>query len=246
MCVTSLRGLRKGARMKLPLGRYLALLKTYLKPQWRSTLLLVICLVAGIGLQLLNQQILRYFIDTAGRAAKEGASMSLVIAGLFSIAVALLNRGVPIATTYFSEYVAWTATNALRSDLVAHCLSLDRGFHKARTAGELIERIDGDVDALSNFFSQFAVSLLSNMLLLLGVLVLFFDIDWRVGVTMSAFSSVAFLIMLYLRHRALPFCKQQRQLSALFHGFLSERLGVTEDIRPNGPTTYILVRVYLL
>ena len=229
--------------MKLPLGRYLALLKTYLKPQWRSTLLLGICLVTGIGLQLLNPQILRYFIDAA---AKEGAPMSLVIAGLLFVAVALLNQGVSIATTYFSEYVAWTATNALRSDLVAHCLSLDMGFHKARTAGELIERIDGDVDALSNFFSQFAVSLLSNMLLLLGVLVLFFYIDWRVGVTMTAFSAVAFLIMLYLRHRAIPFWKQQRQMSATFYGFLSERLGGTEDIRANGATAYILLRFYLL
>jgi len=229
--------------MKLPLGRYLALLKMYLKPQGRSTLLLGICLVTGIGLQLLNPQILRYFIDTA---AKEGASMSLVIVGLLFVAVALLNQGVSIATTYFSEYVAWTATNALRSDLVAHCLSLDMGFHKARTAGELIERIDGDVDALSNFFSQFAVSLLSNMLLLFGVLVLFFDIDWRVGVTMTAFSAVAFLIMLYLRHRAIPFWKEQRQMSALFYGFLSERLGGTEDIRANGATAYILRRFYLL
>src|SRR5260370_2512267 len=246
MCVTSLRGLRKGAVMKLPLGRYLALLKTYLKPQWRSTLLLGICLVTGIGLQLLNPQILRYFIDAAGRAPKEGASMSLVIAGLFSIAVALLNRGVPIATTYFSEYVAWTATNALRSDLVALCLSRDMGSHKARTAGELIERIDGDVDALSNFFSQFAVSLLSNMLLLLGVLVLFFYIDWRVGVTMTAFSAVAFLIMLYLRQRAIPFWKEQRQMSALFYVFLSERLGGTEDILANGATASILPRFYML
>src|SRR5260221_1049464 len=229
--------------MKLPLGRYLALLKTYLKPQWRSTLMLEICLVTGIGLQLLNPQILRYFIDAA---AKEGAPMSLVIAGLLFVAVALLNQGVSIATTYFSEYVAWTATNALRSDLVAHCLSLDMGFHKARTAGELIERIDGDVDALSNFFSQFAVSLLSNMLLLLGVLVLFFYIDWRVGVTMTAFSAVAFLIMLYLRQRAIPFWKEQRQMSALFYGFLSERLGGTEDIRANGATAYILRRFYML
>ena len=232
--------------MKLPLGRYLALLKMYLKPQWRSILLLGICMVTGIGLQLLNPQILRYFIDTAGRAANGGTSMSLVIAGLLFVVVALLNQGTSIATTYLSENVAWTATNALRTDLVAHCLALDMSFHNTHTAGELIERIDGDVDALSNFFSQFAVSLLSNILLLLGVLVLFFDIDWRVGVTMTAFSAVAFLIMLYLRHRAIPFWKQQRQMSALFYGFLSERLGGTEDIRANGATAYILRRFYLL
>src|SRR5260370_39714801 len=121
MCITSLRGLRKGAVMKLPLGRYLALLKTYLKPQWRSTLLLGICLVTGIGLQLLNPQLLRYFIDAA---AKEGAPMTLVIAGLLFVAVAMMNQGAAMATTYCSEYVAWVGTNHRRSDLVSHRRSL--------------------------------------------------------------------------------------------------------------------------
>ena len=47
-------------------------------------------------------------------------------------------------------------------------------FHNARTPGELIERIDGDVTALANFFSRFVIQLLGNALLLLGVLALLF------------------------------------------------------------------------
>jgi len=39
-------------------------------------------------------------------------------------------------------------------------------FHQTRTPGELIERIDGDVDTLSDFFSQFVVNLLSNTLII--------------------------------------------------------------------------------
>ncbi len=50
--------------MHLPVKRYLTLLATYLKPQWWRTLLMTVCLLASIGLQLLNPQLLRYFIDT--------------------------------------------------------------------------------------------------------------------------------------------------------------------------------------
>lgn len=227
--------------MSFPVRRYFALLLTYLKPQWLKTFLMIVCLLAGIGFQLLNPQIIGYFINTA--TARGPASALLGAAGLYIIS-AILNQGISVAGTYFSQYVAWTATNQLRSDLVAHCLSLDMGFHKTHTSGEMIERIDGDVDALSNFFSQFAVNLLSNLLLLIGMLVLFFVISWLVGIVMTAFSLLALAILTYMRRRAIPLWKEQRRMSATYYGFLGERLNGLEDIRANGAGGAILRGFY--
>ncbi len=67
------------------------------------------------------------------------------------------------AVTYLGENVAWTATNALRAELAWHCLNLDMSFHNDHTPGEMIERIDGDVTELANFFSQFVVTLIGNV-----------------------------------------------------------------------------------
>lgn len=229
--------------MVFPVRRYFALLVTYLRPQWYRTVLLAFFLLLNIGLQLLNPQILRYFIDTA---LANGASLPLLWAALAFIGVALLNQVIAVASSYLSTNIAWTATNQLRSELVAHCLSLDMGFHKGRTSGEMIERIDGDVDDLSNFFSQFVVSLLMNALLLFGILALFFTIHWLVGVVMTAFSLFALLALGRMRRRIVPLWTAERQMSATFYGFLSERLGGTEDIRANGATAYIMRRFYLL
>ena len=74
-----------------------------------------------------------------------------------------------------SEQVGWSATNALRADLTLHCLKLDLTVHHQHTPGALIERIDGDVNAPANFFSQFVVRALGSMLLLGGVLVVLKD-----------------------------------------------------------------------
>ena len=60
----------------------------------------------------------------------------------------------------------------MREDLARHCLGLDMSFHTSRTPGELIERIDGDVTALSNFFSQFSVRVFGGALMLIGILVI--------------------------------------------------------------------------
>jgi ATP-binding cassette subfamily B protein len=229
--------------MGLPLKKYTDLLVNYLRPQWRKTLLMVVLLLVSVGLQLVNPLILRYFIDTA---LSSRASAYLTLVALLFIGIALTNQAVSILATYISENVAWTATNRLRTDLVAHCLSLDMAFHKAHTSGELIERIDGDVNTLSNFFSQFAVHLLSNLILLIGVLLLLFGINWRVGLAVSVFALTALFILIAIRSRAVPRWIAERQMSANFYGFLGEQLAGTEDIRANGATRYVMRRFHQL
>ena len=225
--------------MKLPLRQYLKLLAKYLKPQSRRSLLMGVLLLASIGLQLANPQVLRYFIDTATGGGKVA---SLMVAALLFIGIALTNQGVSILARYVSEKVAWTATNQLRTDLVAHCLDLDMAFHKEHTSGEMIERIDGDVNILSNFFSRFVIYLLGNVVLMIGVLLLLFQIDWRVGLAVSIFALLANYTLIRMRGRAVPVWTAERQLNAEFYGFLGEQLAGTEDIRGNGATRYVMRR----
>ena len=230
---------------KIALRRYSNLLATYLKPQRHRVALMAVLLLASVTLQLLNPQVLRYFIDTYVNGGG-GVGSSLLYAALLFIGIALANQGISILATYISENVAWTATNQLRTDLLAHCLALDMAFHKEHTPGELIERIDGDVDTLSNFFSRFVTHLVSNAILLIGVLMLLFLVDWRVGLTLTAFSALTLFILLRIRGKAVPYAVANRQMSANFFGFLGEQLAGTEDIRANGATAYVMKRFYLL
>jgi ATP-binding cassette subfamily B protein/ATP-binding cassette subfamily C protein len=156
--------------------------------------------------------------------------------------VAVVDQGLAVAATYFSENVAWTATNALRLDLTVHCLKLDYSFHKAHTPGELIERIDGDVNTLPNFFSIFLINFLGNILLFTGALALLFREDWRVGAGLSIFSLLASWIIYKFRAISVPYWEAMRQMSASFYGFLGELFVGTEDIRANGSQNYVMRR----
>jgi ABC-type multidrug transport system fused ATPase/permease subunit len=140
--------------------------------------------------------------------------------------------------------VGLVATNRLRADLMLHCLRLDPSFHNARTPGELIERIDGDVAKLGNFFARFVVQLLGNAVLLVGVLIVLFGVDWRVGGALTAFALVSLVILYNLRDVAVPHWTAARQASAELFGFLEERLAGTEDIRSSGATAYAMRRLF--
>ena len=219
------------------------LLVNYLRPQWSRVLLLSALLFGNIGLQLVNPQIMRNFIDTARGGSEAG---NLWRSALWFMGVALMQQIVSVWATYVSERVGWTATNALRADLAEHCLYLDMSFHNARTPGEMIERIDGDVTSLSSFFSQFVIQVFGNVVLLVGVLILLFREDWRIGLALGVFAAVALAVLWRLRGLAKPHWEAEREASAEQYGFLEERLAGTEDIRSCGAKAYVMRRFFEL
>ena len=227
--------------MTIPLKQYYRLLSTYLRPQRTRVLWMAVLLLANIALQLINPQIMRFFIDTA---LAGGELFILIRAAVFFIIIAFGSQVLAVGATYFAEQVAWTSTNALRTDLMEHCLGLDLSFHKTHAPGELIERIDGDVNMLSNFFSRFTIHILGSGVMLIGVLALLFREDWRIGLGMTLFALAALYILMRIRNIAIPFWKERRQINAKFYGFLGEHLTATEDIRANGAVGYVVRRFH--
>ncbi|MEO3945651.1 ABC transporter ATP-binding protein [Gorillibacterium sp. CAU 1737] len=226
---------------KIPLTRYAKLLSGYLLPQWKSVVVLYSLLMVSIGMQLINPQIVRYFIDSAQAKAEV---RDLYYAGALFIGVSLLYQLILLVTTYLSENVGWKATNQLRADVAEHCLRLDPGFHKSHSSGMLIERVDGDINALSNFFSKLSVMLLSNLALVVGILVLLFREGWQIGLVMTIFVGSAIKTLQYIRRFTAPLWTKVRAISAEFYGFLGEHLEGTEDARANGAAGFVMNRFY--
>lgn len=223
--------------MNITLQRYWELLVVYLRPLKKQVTVLAVLLLGSIALQIINPQIIRYFID----AALEGsdADQNLVGAALVFLGFAVIQQLTAVGAAYVGENVAWTATNALRRDLALHCLNLDMTFHNVTTPGELVERIDLDVAALANFFSQFTIRVFGNLILMIGILAVMFLEDWRIGIVFALFTWFSLVVMNKLRSAAAPHWRDARAASAELYGFLEERLAGTEDIRASGANAYV-------
>ncbi len=218
---------------------YWRLLASYLKPQRGKVLILAALVLTSIGLQLASPLILRRFIDDALEG--EPLRTLLIIAGVY-IGFAILIQVIRLGETWTSEYVGWTATNEMRADLAQHVLDLDMEFHNRHSPGTLIERVDGDIFLLGNFFSKFILNVLGNALLAVGVVVLLFRIDWQIGLVVALFGITLVAVMLgFGRFVAARFVRS-RQAYADLMGFLEERISGTEDIRSAGANAYIMRR----
>lgn len=230
--------------MHISLRQYYEILIRYLRPQMPRFVLLTVLVFASIGLQIINPQIVRYFIDAV--KTPEITARMLTIAAVLFISVALVQQGVGVAAAYMGEYVAWVATNALREDLATHCLRLDMHFHHERSPGELIERIEGDALEFATFFSTIVVRVAANLLLLVGIIIVVFYVHWKMGVAFAIFTVVTLVGLYLVRGIAVPYQKAHRDIVTEFFGFLEERLAGTEDIRSSGAVGFTLRRLFQL
>ena len=182
-------------------------------------------------MQLANPQLIRMFVDDA---SADAPFRRLVVLAVAFIAVAVGTQLATVAETYVAEDLGWRTTNALRIDLTAHVLALDDTYHADHGTGELIERIDGDVAALAGFFGRFVVNVIGSGVFLVGVLVLLWREDWRVGgvVTLSAVAALGFMLRGggFVRRRT----RRARQVEAELSAFLEERLSALPDLKANG------------
>ena len=219
------------------------LLKKYLRPFTKRLVGLSFLLAASIGLQLYGPQVIRDFLD----AAQTGTAVSTLVAlGILFFAVTVAQKGVELWTTYLSEDLGWAATNNLRADLVNHTMRLDMGFHKLQTPGELIERIDGDVSNLAEFFSQLLVRVFGNAVLVIGILLLLFRENWQVGLIGLAYGLLTLGLLQLISKPTVNVWRAVSKAYANLHGYVEERIGGTEDVRANGGEPHVLQKLYPL
>lgn len=213
----------------------------YLRPVAGRLAILLLLLLASTGVQLVNPQIVQRFIDTA---ADNGIVSSLLtLAGIYLV-LAALNQVLTVAVSYLGNDVSWRSTNLLRGDLLKHCLRLDMRFHNLKTPGEMIERIDGDVTHMSNFFSMFIIKVIGSFVLLAGILGFMFTINWPIAAVMTLFTLASIGAMVFVRDMGVKSSKDERGASAALFGFIEERIAGIEDVQANGNVPYVMNRFY--
>ena len=209
----------------------LGLLLRYLHPERRALTGLVALLVAAMVLPLAGPLLVGRFVDRALGGASTG-SLALIAATF--LLTTLSGDGLQLVVTWLSVRLAWRVGNTLRLDLCRHALGLDLDWHADHSPGQLIERIDGDMDAVTRFSSTAVLELAGNAVLVAGVVAISAFIDWRASLLIAVTVGLAVAVMAKMRRLAVPFYDDEREVQAQLYGDVEERLGGLEDLRANG------------
>jgi ATP-binding cassette subfamily B protein len=196
---------------------------------------------ASMALRLALPVLLGWFADDALGGATTSALTTIAAA---YVAAALGSAALDLVVVWWSARVSWRAGNRLRERLAAHALRLEQAWHGRHSPGQLIERIDGDVEAMAIFFAGMAVQIAGNVALILGMLVVATVIDVWTGVVLTITACAGAAVMVRLRMAAVEAREREREVNAQLYGDLEERLGGLEDLRANGAGRYAVHRLH--
>lgn len=213
----------------------------HLRPGKGASIALVAAVLATTVMPLLAPQLTREFVDGAIGDETIGTLTWIAVGYLV---VAVFGQGFKLLTAWLASRLAWDGTNRLREDLAEHALDLDMAYHGKRTPGEMIERVDGDVVALAEFVVAFLLDVVVSLLLLLGVIIVVFAVDWRIGAVLFVYCLLIGFGMVRAQRLAVPAAIRVRELFARLFGNVEERLAGAEDIRANGAGEHAVNRLH--
>ncbi len=126
--------------------------------------------------------------------------------------------------TYMMSGVAQNAVRDMRSDLFAHLQTLPLRFFDQRSHGEIMSRLTNDVENISNILATNASQLISNVLGLVGVIIIMFMLNIPLAIVSLVVMPLTFFMTKFIAKRTRPgFRETQKSLGEL-NGIIEETI----------------------
>jgi subfamily B ATP-binding cassette protein MsbA len=130
------------------------------------------------------------------------------------------------AQTYLIAWVGERIVADLRRAIYAHLQTLSQSFYSEQRTGELMSRVTNDVNAVQNAVSNNLLSLLQQLVTLLGSLAIIFLLDWRLSLLMLVVTPLIAICGAF-------FGRLLQRLSRIVQDGLGEATSVLEETLAN-------------
>jgi ATP-binding cassette subfamily B protein len=203
-------------------ARLVRRLATFVKPYWRRLALAVFLLLGAALTELVPPLLVQRAID--GPIAARQLDGLWPIFALFVTAL-LLTFAMRYAHNYIIQSIGQQVMVDLRVRLFRHIQQLSLAFFDRNPVGRLLTRITNDVDSLNEFLTQGMVLILADTVLLLGIIVIMFVLNWRLALISLAVLPILVLIVAIYQRFMRAIYRLVRQRLARINAYLNEQIG---------------------
>jgi ATP-binding cassette subfamily B protein len=197
------------------------LIATTMAPYWRLLAGALVLLVGTAVLGVVPPYLLRRAID--GPVAAGDPAGLWALAALYAGAV-LLALVLQFGQVYLLQISGQRALADLRRRLFAHMLNQDPSFYGRHGVGELIQRLTGDIDALNALLSTSVVTILTESVTLVAVVVVMLSINWRLALLALAVLPFLAVVTRFFRRRIRRTSDAERSMIGRVGTYLNEQL----------------------
>ncbi len=208
---------------------------------------LVLLALEGSMLGLLSYTMRPMFDDVF----VQGKSDALWPVGLAILAIFVVRAVSSVGQRTLMTRINENTAADIRASLLRHLMQLDTSFHQTNPPGYLIERVQGDVQAIGAVWTSIVTGLGRDVIAVIWLFGVALWVDWRwtavalVGIPLLILPS--FLVQAYVRKKARiareVAGRMSTRLDEVFHGIAPIKLNALEDYQGKRYEALISARV---
>lgn len=182
-----------------------------MRPYVRPLLLVLAISLLSTALGLAQPYLTKLMIDNALLRRDMGALVEIAVV---MIAVTIAGFGVNILASY--RYIAVSAAMLfdIRVALLRHLQTLSPRFYGGFRLGDLMSRLNSDVSDVQRVTADTLLSILSNLLFLIGSVTLMLWLSWKLFLVGTVLIPACVLTFLYYQRRLTVLTREMRERGA--------------------------------
>ncbi|MBT4777643.1 MAG: ABC transporter ATP-binding protein [Rhodobacteraceae bacterium] len=193
----------------------------FVRPYKYKVIVSIFAVLAFTGSQLTIPLLIRHAIDS-GMASGVQSTLLLKIITIFAITVIvnfIASRVQELVTGRMAEEVLFDIRRAMFSHLQRVSLS----FMDKTEVGRLMSRLQGDVNSMQEFLET-SVLAIGDLLLLFGIIVVMFWLDWQLAIMVLTVIPILFVVRILWLTRARSAFMAAHEANSITNGALAEAI----------------------
>lgn len=139
------------------------------------------------------------------------------------IAVVLMATGSVIYSLLFARIVA-KSTNEMRKGLFGKLEKLTISFFDRHQDGEILSRFTSDLDNIQNAFNQSAVTVVTQSVLYVGIIIMMFIQNTKLALVTIATTPIAFVFLFFIIRMARKYTDLQQKEVGQLNAYMDETI----------------------
>lgn len=189
------------------------------KPHIKSLSYCLLLLATFSLLSLAGPLLVRHAIDVN---FMDHDIKGLLVTTILYFLVLVLSFGFNFIQQVKLETVGQNIIRGLRIDVFSHIMRLPQSFFDRNPVGKLLSRVESDTEALRTLFTQSVVTIISDLLMMIGMFFIMFTISPRLSLIVFSIAPLVIFIVRYFNRRIVPIFLQVRRKTAEIYGFIEE------------------------
>lgn len=216
-----------------PRGLLLWVWRGYLAKHWRVLIVALLFMALEGSMFGALSYMMKPMFD---RVFVGGEANAILWVGLIFLGIFVIRAVASIVQKVLLTRISQLSVADIRQDLLAHLMVLDSAYHQTHSPGYLMQRVEGDVDAISKVWRTIITGAGRDLIALVSLFAVAISVDWRWTLVALLGAPILIAPSVFLQRYVRKEARRARDVAAklsvrlneAFHGIIPVKLNALE------------------